>query len=947
MSTILDMLARHARANPQAPAIGTLGRPILSYSEFFSAACAIRRVLHAYGLGPRSRVALIAPDGPQMLFGILAVATAAQALPIAADSTPGEIRDIIDRGGCSALIVHRDVAMDLSSTLDSHAILYIQATSRPTDPAGLWRLESDKQAEDRSVGDPGPDDAAFIMTSSGTTGRPKLIPRTHGNLAFCDGLLIKDLGLGPDDVALACMPQHHSMGSIGTTHPIIRAGGFAVCAEGPFAPVDFIKHLHAFQPSYFSAGPVYLRAIVREIARNEGGAVSKRLRFIRTGTDALPADLRVDVEKMFGVPVHAAYGMSETGPIAHRSTDGSADRPGLLGRLLLDQVAVMDDDGVILRDGGEGEIIVAGKSVSPHYIGDAALNREAYVDGWLRTGDLGFIDGARNIYYAGRKKDLINRGGFKVAPVEVERAILQHPAVAEAAVFPIAHPTLGEEICIAIVEQTDMDFDERELELHLSGLISREKWPRHMNKLQALPRNDMNKVQRDKLTALYNSETVQLLRDRQTLRRGPNGGGVAPRNDLEIELRDIWVDLLGVDEIGVEDDFFVIGGDSLSAIQLIMEIEKRFDLEFNATDMLERVNTIAGMGAEIVKAVPMARKRGRMKRETTDVDFAEFEERIRNTNKPTLYYIDPETKLRRAKPNVTLGSIETNSLGFRSPEIERVKPSGTVRIAFLGTSTTFDSAVSSNAATWPYQVCSHLRDAYPSIALDFVNGALPGLSTAALIEHFRHYIAPMSPDITVIRAMDINRDTAYLAREQGLYSGVHHAMSWLGRQSSISGLVEKNLVVAYRMMNAYNSRRKLRVEAPITTGGFESRLTELVQLCQQASASVVLINADGALRSGQSRWCQLWAAGSYLYYMPYLTIPAMLQLQGAYQRAVRDVVDRTGCGFVDCADTPPADRVHFADSSHYRDAGSRLVASVVSGALITQELLPRASSAKE
>ncbi|MDP6516143.1 MAG: hypothetical protein QF926_05910 [Alphaproteobacteria bacterium] len=171
-------------------------------------------------------------------------------------------------------------------------------------------------------------------------------------------------------------------------------------------------------------------------------------------------------------------------------------------------------------------------------------------------------------------------------------------------------------------------------------------------------------------------------------------------------------------------------------------------------------------------------------------------------------------------------------------------------------------------------------------------------------------------------------------------------MSWLGRRWPLWALIEKNLVFVARTTHAFNPRNKLRVETPFPTKGFETRLTELVRICQRASASVVFVNADGALRSGQSRWRQRWAAASYLFYMPYLTIPAILELQGAYQKATRDVAARTGCALIEITDTIPADRAHFADSSHYRDPGSHLAAAVIGEAMIASDLLPRRSRAE-
>lgn len=942
MGTILELLRQHAETNPDAPAIGTLRRENLSYGAFLSAVLEIRGILHTHGLGPQSRIAIVAPDGPQLLFGILAVASTAQALPIGADATSAEIQDIVKRAGCAALIVHRNVEPHIFASANALDILLLEAVSLPDDPAGLWRLDALASGSNADIVDPGLSDIAFFLTSSGTTGQPKLIPRTHGNLSFCDGVLLQDLDITQRDIAVACMPQQHSMGSIGTTHPAIRAGGFAVCAEGGFTPASFIAHLEEFRPTYFSAGPVYLRAILRELERTASGSDFKHLRFIRTGTDVLPADLRAAVERKFGVQIHAAYGMSETGPIAHRSADRAADQPGFLGRLLLDNVALIGDDGRINRSEGAGEIAISGPSISPFYVGDEALNREAFFEGWLRTGDLGVIDADRNLYFAGRKKDLINRGGFKISPVEIERALLLHPSVAEAALFPIEHATLGEEVGVAIVPAVGHGFDQGQLEAHLARHLSREKCPRHFCEVDALPRNEIGKVQRDRLTEMFIAEIGPLTLDRKAIQRGPNDCFVAPRSELESVVLALWESLLDIEGIGVEDDFFNIGGDSLSATQLLMEIEKRFDWRFDAAAILNRVNTVSGMARELEVAgkgrasVPVEGEG----RAPLDVDFAEFEVQVQNRARPALYFVDPETGLRRAKASVTQGSIQTNSFGFRSPEIPLDKPEGTIRIAFLGSSTTFDSEVSSNTASWPHLVVSRLQEMNPALDFDYINAGLPGFSTKPMTEHFKRYVAPLMPDIVVIRPTDLTRDTAYSAREQGIYSGVHYSMSRLAQQSTVWAKLEKNLVVAGRLLGAYGSRQKLSLQNSFSTKGYESRLSTLIEMIRDTSASTILINADSALRPGQPLWVQARAAQSYLFYMPYLSIPSILTLQKAYAEAARSVAARTGASIIDIVGKVPADRTHFVDTAHYSDAGSRLAAELISDALLTLDLLP-------
>lgn len=575
METFLDTLRRHGEKRPDASAIAATGQQPLNYGEFLKAALAVKHVLNGAGFGPDDRIALRVPDGPQMLFGIFAIGCAAQALPTGDNTTEPEFRDIIKRAACRCLIHDADIDPLLLRAAKAEGLLCLPARRQSDDPSGLWRIPDTDTRNADGIRDPGLDDTAFIMISSGTTGRPKLVPRTHGNLSFCDAVLEKDLPLGPSDIALTGLPQHQSMGSIGTLHPCIRVGGMASCKGGPFIPGSFVDQMNEIQPTYFSGGPVYLHAILNEARNRDISAGIERLRFIRAGTDSVNAELRRAITELFGVPIHASYGMSETGPIAHRSSEEESDPPGFIGRLLIDDVAVLDEAGNVAPPGEQGEICARGPSITSHYVGDDALNAEIFVDGWFHTGDLGVIGDEGRLCYAGRKKELINRGGFKVAPLEVERALISHPAIAEAAVFPIDHPTLGQEVALAVVLEPGQDFDEQSLSDHLTGKLSPDKWPRRLFRLDALPLNDNNKVQRSDLTAMFSGADET-----------PERTAVNYPDSLTAAVAGIWGHVLRTRTVAPDGNFVSVGGDSLQAVILQSEIVHVFGVEVAIDDIL-------------------------------------------------------------------------------------------------------------------------------------------------------------------------------------------------------------------------------------------------------------------------------------------------------------------------------------------------------------------------
>jgi acyl carrier protein len=383
--------------------------------------------------------------------------------------------------------------------------------------------------------------------------------------------------------------------------------------------------------------------------------------------------------------------------------------------------------------------------------------------------------------------------------------------------------------------------------------------------------------------------------------------------------------VLNIGGIGARDDFFDIGGDSLAATQLILLLQERFGVNIAAETLMTRANTIAGQVEEIGR-------RKRMDVAILDVDFVDFEAAMQN--RPALYQVDKATGLRVARPNVTIGPIATNSLGFRSPEINKAKPPGTIRLMFLGSSGTYDVLVSSNEATWPHQTWLRLREAYPQLTIDYANCSLPASGTTQVLKRYKSGLAELSADIVIIRLNDLIRDAAYQARAQGVYDGVHHKKSWLARRGGWFLDMEKNVVIASRLLFPNHWPRKIKFDVETATRAFAENLEALVTQCRQDGATVVLFQAMGMLRREGSFLQQRRAAARVLYYTPFMTLPGLLEARYAYARVHREVAEKTGALFIDIGTAVPADWTHFADADHFQDAGSRVAAQAFSQALI-------------
>ena len=294
------------------------------------------------------------------------------------------------------------------------------------------------------------------------------------------------------------------------------------------------------------------------------------------------------------------------------------------------------------------------------------------------------------------------------------------------------------------------------------------------------------------------------------------------------------------------------------------------------------------------------------------------------------FRMEARTGLRVPDGEKVARHVRINSLGFRSPELADPKPVGTIRVAFLGASTTYSAEVSSNEATWPHLVWQALKDARPRIRFDYLNAAVPGYTTEASLRNLLLRVKPLQPDVIVFyeATNDLAVDTLRLARGQGLVAGDAEATSWPARYSMLWFLVEKNLTVRRRQAEATQGG-KLVFEPRALSRKFEQRLEALVSAGQASARAVVLVTFAPRLRRGASADEQREAAVTAAYYMPYMSIEGLLQGYDEYNRVIRDVAHRTGAVLVEAEGAIPGDRVHYADSVHLTDAGSRALAQVV------------------
>lgn len=302
-----------------------------------------------------------------------------------------------------------------------------------------------------------------------------------------------------------------------------------------------------------------------------------------------------------------------------------------------------------------------------------------------------------------------------------------------------------------------------------------------------------------------------------------------------------------------------------------------------------------------------------------------------------IYYTDPSMNLRVLIPNIKQSNIQINSIGFRSPELANPKPVSTVRLAFLGGSTTFCAEVSSNEMTWPHLVWKQIQEAKPDIPFDYVNAATPGYTLLSSLRCLKYRVKPLEPDIIVIyhSTNDLCKDSRELAMKQGIISqeDIDDRESWLSKYSLLWLILEKNFKIK-KIQKEIDTQPKLKFNPESLSKNFRERLKSLVTESRKTAKLVALATFSCRIRQEQTFKEQLKAANTALYYMPYMSMEGILTGYEEYNRIIREVAKETGTLLIEEEMSIPADDRHFNDSVHFKDPGSRLMAKRISDALL-------------
>jgi acyl-CoA synthetase (AMP-forming)/AMP-acid ligase II len=492
METVIELLSR---ADAQGVALAAPGRKPLRYGELRDQIESTVAQLNRLGVGREDAVAIVLPNGPEMAAAFLAVAAGATAAPLNPAYRAEEFEFYLRDLQAELLIVPEAVESPVLGVAERLGVAAVGLRSDPSGAAGRFELRG--TGTGRAAARPGlaqAEDTALVLHTSGTTSRPKIVPLSHANLTSSAAHIAETLRLAPDDGCLNVMPLFHIHGLVAAVLSSLGVGASVHCTPG-FNALRFSSWLEEARPSWYTAVPTMHQAILSRVRRS--AEPRARLRFVRSSSASLAPQLMAELEQVFGAPVIEAYGMTEAAhQMASNPLPPGTRKAGSVGPAAGPRISIMDEHGKPLPAGEPGEVAICGPNVIRGYRNNPQANASAFTDGWFRTGDQGVLDEQGYLRLTGRLKEIINRGGEKISPREVDEVLLDHPAVAQVVTFAMPHDKLGEEVAAAVVLNPGTSASEAELRAFVSARLADFKVPRKLLFLEEIPKGPTGKLQR-------------------------------------------------------------------------------------------------------------------------------------------------------------------------------------------------------------------------------------------------------------------------------------------------------------------------------------------------------------------------------------------------------------------------------------------------------------------
>ena len=494
--TLKDLLAAGADA---APAVSAPGRAPLTYRALRELIAATLARLNALGVGRNDRVAIVLANGPEMATCFAACACGVTSAPLNPGYRADEFEFYLTDLNARALIVEQGSASPAVAVAQKLGVRVFDLIAQEDRGAGAFTLAPREVLSTPAATHPGyaqSDDVSMVLHTSGTTSRPKIVPLSQRNLCASARHIRDTLRFTPADCGLNIMPLFHIHGLIAGVLAPLAAGSQVFCTPG-FNALKFFGWLDEAKATWYTAVPTMHQAIVSRAGKNADIIARNPLRFLRSSSSSMPPQVIRELEAAFGAPLIEAYGMTEA---AHQMSSNplppAVRKPGTVGRAAGPEMAIMGEGGALLGAEATGEIVIRGPNVSAGYENNPRANAEGYTNGWFRTGDQGVMDAEGYISITGRLKEIINRGGEKVSPREIDEILMDHPAVAQVVCFGMPHAKLGEEVAAVVVLREGARVTERELQDFVAQRAADYKVPKKVLFMDEIPKGATGKLQR-------------------------------------------------------------------------------------------------------------------------------------------------------------------------------------------------------------------------------------------------------------------------------------------------------------------------------------------------------------------------------------------------------------------------------------------------------------------
>ena len=472
----------------------------ITYGELISYMKDTYSKLSSIKINKEDKVAIFLGNGSSMACTFIAIAANFTSCPLNPSYTKEEFKFYYDDLSVKAVIIEENKSIEARAAAKELNIEVINLKRKTEFNTITLDINTDIKNKKEYLSETSQEDIAMVLHTSGTTSRPKMVPLSQKNLLASARNISKTLNLNENDKCLNIMPMFHIHGLIAAILAPIYKSGTIITPSG-FDALKFFRWLNDFKPTWYTAVPTMHQAILARAPRNIDIIKNNQLKFIRSSSASLPATVMEKLENTFNTCVIESYGMTEA---THQMTSNplppNKRKAGSVGLAAGPEVALLLDDKILhnIKENQNitGQIIIKGENVTEGYINNPEANSESYIDGWFLTGDEGVFDNDGYLKITGRLKEIINRGGEKISPKEIDEILMEHKSVQQAVAFSVPHEKLGEDLYAAVIITENQEISENNLKEYCQQRLTQFKIPRKILIVKEIPKGATGKLQR-------------------------------------------------------------------------------------------------------------------------------------------------------------------------------------------------------------------------------------------------------------------------------------------------------------------------------------------------------------------------------------------------------------------------------------------------------------------